>query len=218
MKKISLIVIISMIFTMFFCAVAFSQNVNLGIDANILSSAQAFSLINDNMLFQQQDDDDNDNDDGGEVNIEVEKIKEDNGYPLWKILPNKYYESPFRRFEIIFFASFSYIFFLNVTLLETITQIDPSDYGRNLVFDRFPLPLFFFAFACSTILALAVAFEDFRFVYIENARPKKEENQENNNSTSNSTNPAKPTVSVYFAPKIFFYDDYIEFRILMINF
>lgn len=180
------------------------NNPSLGLDTKLINA----------LVFQQEDDDSED--------IDIDVIDKHDEYPLWELLPEGYYENPFRRFEIIFFASFSYIFFLNVTLIETITQFTPADYGKNLVFDSFPLPLFYYTFISTLILSIAVAVEDYRYVYIEHRayienntnNDLEDDNLDNNDDSEDSQN-----VEIKFAPKLYF-DLYgkVAFRLIMINF
>ncbi len=169
----------------------------------------------------------NNNNDGTEENtennnnnndneIDIDEV-DNNSNPVWELTGEKQYENPFRRFEIIFFASFSYLFFLNVTIIETVTQLVPADYGQGLLFERdFNKVMIFYTFASSIIFALAVAIEDLRFVYLENM-PRKKKNNEGNIEIEEETESNK--FSFYFAPKISFNTDGdIAFRLFMFNF
>lgn len=158
----------------------------------------------------------NDGDSDEEVNID-EVNNNDN--PVWELTQEKTFENPVRRFEIIFLASFSYLFFLNVTIIETVTQLVPADYGQGLLFERdFTKALIFYTFASSIVFALAVAIEDIKFVYFENIPKNKNENKnkkiEEDNKLENKNN-----ISFYFAPKINFNTDGdIAFRLFLLNF
>lgn len=208
MNRIPKILFILTIFLIFFAAKSYSSNLFEG-KFNLLNININFNFDNE-VVFQNNDEDDDNDDD---IIIDIEDISDNPDNPIIKIIPYNYYENPFRRFEIIFFASFSYIFFLNITIIETVTQVAPSDYGVSLMFDNFPLPLFFYTFISSFIFSLAVAIEDYRFVYIENA-PKDGNTNSNDGLIVNKNN----KINFYFAPKVYFHSNFIIFRIFLLTF
>ncbi len=225
--KIFLFIII-MLCSVFYAKIVYAADHTIGYSIDNIKFEIYDDFYLDNILITYQDNNETDNNNEDDDNIDndnnginINNIEEDDSYPVWNLVGQKYYETPFRRFEIIFFASFSYVLFLNITIIETISTIVPYFGGRidfsagtNSTVETFGLPLLFYTFVSSVMFALSIAAEDYRFVYIENININKDD--ENINNKKNNTN--NNDINIYFAPGILLKNNSIDFRLLLIHF
>jgi hypothetical protein len=217
--RISILITVILGLTLLCTNTVISSPLSVGYGLEDIVSENNFNLYTVPINFQDDNKTNDDNDDKNDnQDIDLDNINDDEQYPVWNLLGEKYFETPFRRFEVIFFASFSYVLFLNITIIETISTIVPYFGGRidfsaesNTSVEPFSLPLLFYTFASSVIFAISIAAEDYRYVYIENAPIKEDDNINNDNKDKNN-------IDLYFAPGIIFGYNKINFRLFMINF
>ncbi len=222
---ITILVVISlMLFTNVRAYANTTFPVGFGIEPIKVSNDYPIILYEPILYQDNESGGDGENSEKNNDEVELDEIDPEDKYPIWDIVGKKYYETPFRRFDIIFFASFSYLLLLNVTIIETISALVPYFGGRfdfsslNAAIEGFGLPLIIYALTSSVIFAVAVAVEDYRFVYIKSAHLRNRKKNEQNEIKNLNSNKESSEVEVYFAPLLVARGNSVDFGLLLINF